>query len=721
MKTLSIDIETYSNANLAKSGVYRYAEATDFEILLFGYSVDGGSVQVVDLACGEKIPPEVIDALTDETVTKWAFNANFERVCLSRFLGLPTGEYLDPVSWKCSMVWAATMGLPLSLEGVGSVLKLDKQKLTEGKDLIKYFCQPCTPTKSNGQRTRNYPYHAPDKWSAFKKYNARDVETEMSIQAKLAKFPVPDSVWDEYHLDQEINDRGVELDMTLVQEAIAMDSRSRSELTTAMKSLTELDNPNSVQQMKQWLANNGMETDTLGKKAVIELLKTAPPELADVLSLRQQLAKSSVRKYQAMQNAVCSDGRARGMFQFCGANRTGRWAGRLIQMQNLPQNHLEDLAEARALVRCGDFDALEMLYEDVPDTLSQLIRTAFVPRTDAKFIVSDFSAIEARVIAWLAGEQWRQDVFAKGGDIYCASASQMFKVPVEKHGINGQLRQKGKIAELALGYGGSVGALKAMGALEMGLAEDELPLLVDAWRQSNPRIVKFWWDVDRAAMEAVRHKHTNETHGLVFICRSGMLFITLPSGRQLAYVKPRIGENKFGGSCITYERMEKSGFFNSSDGDRVYDATDFAAYFGNLVSNGVFYASATNLQATPGNGLAVSVAAGSAWINGYRYENTDDLNLPLTTANGSNPRIDRIVVRLSQVSRSIQLAAVDGTPAVTPSAPALTRTSDVYELGIADVLIPAAATSIATNNITDTRLNTNLCGLVNSLVTAVYE
>ena len=553
MKTLSIDIETYSSANLAKSGVYRYAEAPDFEILLFGYSVDGGSVQVVDLACGEKIPSEVINALTDETVTKWAFNANFERVCLSRFLGLPTGEYLDPVSWKCSMVWAATMGLPLSLEGVGSVLKLDKQKLTEGKDLIKYFCQPCAPTKSNGQRSRNYPYHAPDKWSAFKKYNARDVEAEMSIQEKLAMFAVPNSVWDEYQLDQEINDRGVALDMTLVQEAIAMDGRSRSELTTAMKHLTELENPNSVQQMKQWLADNGMETDTLGKKAVVELLKTAPPVLSNVLSLRQQLAKSSVRKYQAMQNAVCSDGRARGMFQFYGANRTGRWAGRLIQMQNLPQNHLEDLAEARALVRCGDFDALKMLYEDVPDTLSQLIRTAFIPRTGAKLIVSDFSAIEARVIAWLAGEQWRQDVFAKGGDIYCASASQMFKVPVEKHGVNGHLRQKGKIAELALGYGGSVGALKAMGALEMGLAEDELPPLVDAWRQSNPRIVKFWWDVDRAAMEAVRHKHTNETHGIVFTCRSGMLFITLPSGRQLAYVKPRIGENKFGGSCITYE------------------------------------------------------------------------------------------------------------------------------------------------------------------------
>ena len=553
MKSLSIDIETYSSVNLAKSGVYRYVEAPDFEILLFSYSVDGGAVQVIDLACGEKIPADILGALTDESVTKWAFNAGFERVCLSRYIGLPTGEYIAPSSWRCSMVWAATMGLPLSLEGVGAVLGLEKQKLTEGKELIKYFCQPCAPTKANGERTRNYPYHAPEKWSAFKKYNARDVETEMSIQARLAKYPVPDSTWEEYHLDQKINDRGVCLDMELVRQAIQMDGHSRSELTAAMKKLTELDNPNSVQQMKQWLAENGMETDTLGKKAVAELLKTAPPELAEVLALRQQLAKSSVKKYQAMENAVCADGRARGMFQFYGANRTGRWAGRLIQMQNLPQNHLEDLAEARALVRCGDFDALEMLYEDVPDTLSQLIRTAFIPQDGRKFIVADFSAIEARVIAWLAGEKWRQDVFAKGGDIYCASASQMFKVPVEKHGINGHLRQKGKIAELALGYGGSVGALKAMGALDMGLTEEELPPLVDAWRQSNPHIVKFWWDVDKAAMEAVRYKRTNSTHGIAFSYRSGMLFITLPSGRRLAYVKPRIGENKFGGSCITYE------------------------------------------------------------------------------------------------------------------------------------------------------------------------
>ena len=553
MQTLSIDLETYSDQPLAKTGVYRYVESPDFEILLFAYSVDGGPVQQIDLACGEKIPPAILAALKDDKVTKWAFNANFERICLSRFLGYPTGDYLEPDSWKCSMVWAAYMGLPLSLEGAGAVLGLEKQKLAEGKDLIKYFCQPCAPTKSNGQRTRNLPKHAPDKWLTFKKYNIRDVETEMSIQARLLKYPVPDSVWEEYRLDQEINDRGVGLDMELVRQAIQMDGRSRSELTQAMKELTSLDNPNSVQQMKQWLADNGVETDTLGKKAVAELLKTAPQQLQKVLTLRQQLAKSSVKKYQAMETAVCADGRARGMFQFYGANRTGRWAGRIIQMQNLPQNHLDDLSEARGLVRAGGFDALEMLYEDVPDTLSQLIRTAFVPQEDRKFIVADFSAIEARVIAWLAGEKWRQDVFAQGKDIYCASASQMFGVPVEKHGVNGHLRQKGKIAELALGYGGSVGALKAMGALEMGLQEDELPALVSAWRQANPKIVQFWWAVDHAVMDAVTRKTTTKTHGIIFSARNGMLFITLPSGRSLAYVKPKIGENRFGGDCITYE------------------------------------------------------------------------------------------------------------------------------------------------------------------------
>ena len=553
MKTLSIDIETYSDQPLNKCGVYRYVESPEFQILLFAYSADAGPVQVVDLACGEQIPAEVLAALQDDTVIKWAFNASFERICLSRFLKFPTGTYLEPDSWRCSMVWAATMGLPLSLEGVGAVLGLEKQKLTEGKELIKYFCQPCAPTKANGQRTRNLPAHAPDKWISFKNYNIRDVETEMAIQERLANYPVPESVWEEYHIDQEINDRGVGLDMELARQAIQMDGRSRAELTQAMKDLTALENPNSVQQMKTWLSLNGMETDTLGKKAVAEMLKTASPELRRALTLRQQLAKSSVKKYQAMQTAVCADGRARGMFQFYGANRTGRWAGRIIQMQNLPQNHLEDLAEARGLVRCGDFEGVEMLYEDVPDTLSQLIRTAFVPQGDRKFIVADFSAIEARVIAWLAGEEWRQKVFAEGKDIYCASASQMFGVPVEKHGVNGHLRQKGKIAELALGYGGSVGALKAMGALEMGLAEEELQPLVQAWRDANPFITQLWWDVDRAAMDAVRYRFKTETHGITFTYKSGMLFITLPSGRQLAYVKPKIGENQFGGECITYE------------------------------------------------------------------------------------------------------------------------------------------------------------------------
>ena len=553
MKNLSIDIETYSDQPLQKTGVYRYVESPSFEILLFSYSEDGGPVKIIDLACGEKIPEDIIKALEDENVIKWAFNASFERICISRYLGYPTGQYLDPCSWRCSMVWAATMGLPLSLEGVGAVIGIEKQKLTEGKELIKYFCQPCLPTKSNGGRTRNLPCHAPEKWLLFKKYNVRDVEAEMQIQDRLSNFPVPDSVWEEYHIDQEINDRGVAVDMTLVKNAIELDKCTREELTEAMKELTSLENPNSVAQMKLWLSENGMETDALGKKAVSEMLKTAPPELKKVLSLRQQLAKSSVKKYQAMETAVCEDSRARGMFQFYGANRTGRWAGRLIQMQNLPQNHLENLADVRGLVSDGDFEGMNMFFDDIPDVLSQLIRTAFVPRDGTKFIVADFSAIEARVIAWLAGEEWRQKVFAQGKDIYCASASQMFGAPVEKHGVNGHLRQKGKIAELALGYGGSVGALKAMGALDMGLSEDELQPLVQAWRNANPNITKLWWDVDRAAMEAVRFKRTNETHGITFSCRSGMLFITLPSGRRLAYVKPKIGMNQFGGDCITYE------------------------------------------------------------------------------------------------------------------------------------------------------------------------
>ena len=551
MKTLSIDIETYSDAPLKKCGVYRYCEDSSFEILLFGYSADGGPVQVVDFTGGEHLPAEVLSALTDPAVTKWAFNAQFERVSLSRWLGLPMGEYLEPESWHCTMVWAATLGLPLSLEGVGAVLGLEKQKLKEGKDLVRYFCTPAKDRDGNPYRHR--PEDAPEKWARFKAYNLRDVETEMSIQQKLSRFPVPENIWDEYHLDQEINDRGIGLDMGLVRQAIGMDARTNEKLTAKMRRLTALTNPNSVQQMKQWLADKGLEIDSLGKKEVAALLKTAPAPLADVLLLRQQLAKSSVKKYTAMATAVCPDSRARGMFQFYGANRTGRWAGRIIQLQNLPQNHLPDLAEARSVVRSGDLAAVEMLYEDVPDTLSQLIRTAFVTQYGRKFIVSDFSAIEARVIAWFAGEQWRQEVFAKGGDIYCASASQMFHVPVEKHGRNAHLRQKGKIAELALGYGGSVGALKAMGALEMGVPEEELKPLVDAWRASNPHIVQFWWDVDREVKRCVKERCDTETHGLRFTYQSGFLLITLPSGRRLAYVKPKIGENRFGGESVTYE------------------------------------------------------------------------------------------------------------------------------------------------------------------------
>ncbi|MGN8850251.1 DNA polymerase [Bariatricus sp. HCP28S3_C2] len=549
MQYLSIDIETYSSVNLQKAGVYKYAESPDFEILLFGYSVDGGAVHVIDLACGEKIPAEIVDALSDESVIKWAFNAQFERVCLSNYLD----TWLSPDSWHCTMVWSATLGLPLSLEGVGAVLGLEKQKLTEGKHLIKYFCVPCAPTKTNGGRTRNLPQHDMEKWEQFKAYNLRDVETEMSIQKKLSRFPVPDTIWDEYHLDQEINDRGIGLDMTLVEQAIAIDSISRKSLTQQIQNLTDLDNPNSVAQMKGWLSDNGLEMDTLGKKAVAETLKTAPKHLANVLSLRQQLAKSSVKKFTAMRTAVCKDSRARGMFQYYGANRTGRFAGRIIQLQNLPQNHMSDLEAARALVRSGNYDALELLYDDIPDTLSQLIRTAFVPQDGRKFIVADFSAIEARVLAWLAGEKWRMQVFADGKDIYCSSASQMFGVPVEKHGINGHLRQKGKIAELALGYGGSVGALKSMGALEMGLTEEELQPLVNAWRNANPMITALWWDIDRAVKTTVREHIPTEVAGLKFIYESGFLFMRLPSGRRLAYVKPRMGINQFGSESVTYE------------------------------------------------------------------------------------------------------------------------------------------------------------------------
>lgn len=569
MKSLSLDLETYSDLNLAKCGVYKYAESPAFEILLFGYAVDGGPVQVVDLAQGESIPEEILDALTDDTVTKWAFNANFERVCLSRHLtdlgrsldpfhdqhplSQECARFLNPAGWKCSMVWSAYLGLPLSLEGVGAVLNLDYQKMKEGRELIRYFCVPCKETKTNGGRTRNLPQHALDKWNLFKSYNKRDVEVEMAIQQRLQKYPVPEKVWEEYHLDQEINDRGIAIDLELARQAVALDAQSRESLMAALKERTGLENPTSVIQMLGWMEQHGMKTDSLGKKKVQELLKTAQEPLRSVLLLRQKLAKSSVKKYQAMEMTACKDGRARGMFQFYGANRTGRFAGRHIQLQNLPQNHLPDLSEARELVRQGNYKALDMLYESIPDVLPQLIRTALVPREGMKFVVSDFSAIEARVISWLAGERWKSEAFAAGKDIYCSTASQMFGVPVVKHGINGNLRQKGKIAELACGYGGSVGALKAMGALDMGIPEEELGNLVQSWRSANPHIVDFWWQVDGAVKTAIKQRVPVWVNNIRFSCKSGVLFIELPSGRRLSYVKPRIGENKFGGESVTYE------------------------------------------------------------------------------------------------------------------------------------------------------------------------
>ncbi len=564
MESINIDIESFSSVDLSKCGVYRYASSPDFDILLFGYSVDGGDVHVVDLCQGEEIPADIVAALSDDSVIKWSYNNNFERVSLSNYFG----TWFEPGSWRCTMVWAAYLGLPRSLEDVGAVLGLEKQKLSEGKDLIRYFCVPCKQTKANGGRTRNLPGHDREKWERFKAYNLRDVEAEMQIQQRLSRYPVPDFVWEEYRQDQEINDRGIGVDMEMVRNAIAIDGRSKAELSAAMKELTGLENPNSVQQMKQWLSENGVETDSLDKKAVAELMKDAEEPLRKVLALRQQLAKSSVKKYQAMENAVCADSRAHGMFAFYGANRTGRFSGRIIQLQNLYKNTMPDLAQARELVRCGDFEALVILYDSVPEVLSELIRTAFVPQDGRKFIVADFSAIEARVLAWIAGERWRLKVFEGGGDIYCASASQMFHVPVEKHGVNGHLRQKGKIAELALGYGGSVGALISMGALEMGLAEEELQPLVSAWRDSNPCITEFWWAVDRAVKECIKMRAGTETHGIRFDYQGGMLFITLFSGRRLAYVKPRIGENQFGGESVTYmgvggtkkwERLESYG------------------------------------------------------------------------------------------------------------------------------------------------------------------
>lgn len=547
MRILSIDIETYSDVDLSKSGVYPYAESDNFEILFFGYSVDGHPPQVIDLANGEQLPDDIIAALTDPNVIKTAYNAMFERICISKHLGLPKGTYLDPTQWHCTMVWAATLGLPMSLAGVGAVLGLDKQKMSEGKDLIKFFCIP------DKDGNRHHPKVHPGKWELFKSYNCRDVEVEIAIQQRLAKYPVPNFVWNEYHLDQQINDRGIGVDMELVRHAITINEDIKNEITAEIQALTMLDNPNSVQQMKEWLAENGMETESLGKQAVKELLETAPPELAKVLSLRQQLAKSSVKKYDAMLSPHCIDDRIRGMFQFYGANRSGRFSGRLVQLQNLYRNSMPHLDTARDLIKADDIETLDLLFGDIPDVLSQLIRTALVPKAPYKrFIVADFTSIEGVVLSWLAGEQWRLDVFKNGGDIYCISASKIFGVPVVKHGINGHLRQKGKIAELACGYGGSVGAMKAMGAQEMGLSDDEIQQIVTDWRDASPNIVKLWWDVDRAVKKCIKEKTEANVKGLHIFCESGFLFIELPSGRRLAYVKPKIGENKFGGESVTY-------------------------------------------------------------------------------------------------------------------------------------------------------------------------
>ena len=549
MKRLSIDLETYSSVDLGKSGVYKYAESEDFEILLFAYSIDDGEVKVVDLASGEIIPEEILAALSDESVEKWAFNANFERVCLSRFLG----KRLKPQGWYCTMIWSAYMGLPLSLEKVGEVLRLDKQKMNEGKALIRYFSIPCKPTKTNGMRTRNLPHHDLEKWSTFKEYNQRDVETEMAIKKKLTALPMPYSEWENYWVDQNINDRGILIDEVLVDSAIKFDEILREENMDRAKELTGLENPNSPLQLKEWLNKKGLEIDSLAKKDVESALKNAEGDIKEVLELRQELSKSSVRKYDAMKNVKGKDNRARGLIQFYGANRTGRYSGRLIQVQNLRRNNLKDLDLARSLVKNRDYETMEILYDSPADILSQLIRTAFVPKEGTRFIVSDFSAIEARVLAWLAGEQWVLDAFENGEDIYCRTASRMFGVPVEKHGVNGHLRQKGKIATLACGYQGALGALKAMGGIEMGLSEDELQSIVDSWREANPNIVSLWWEIDAVVKRVVKTRIKEEYKNLVISYEKGILFIELPSKRRLAYPKAKIGINRFGGESIVYE------------------------------------------------------------------------------------------------------------------------------------------------------------------------
>ena len=548
MKQLSIDIETYSSTNLNQTGVYRYADSKDFELLLFGYAIDFGPVKVIDLTQGESIPPQVIKALDDPTIIKSAFNAQFERVCLSRFVS----HRLKPAGWHCSRVWSATLGLPLSLRDVGTVLGLPRQKITAGKELVRYFCTPCKPTKANQNRTRNFPYHAPDKWQQFKQYNQRDVEVEMEITKKLERFPVSQNEWENYWMDQDINDRGIRIDQQLVNNAIKCQNVFHDQYLQTAKKVTGLANPNSPLQLKDWLRQQGVKTDSLSKVSVAQLLQTTTGTVHQVLALRQLLSKLSVKKYQAMQKAMCQDGRVHGLLQFYGANRTGRWAGRLVQVQNLPCNSMPDLEEARELVKQGNVPALAMLYDSVPDVLSQLIRTAFIPSKNHHFYVADFSAVEARVIAWLSNEKWRQESFAKNEDIYCASASQMFGVPVVKHGINGELRQKGKIAELALGYGGSIGALKAMGATKFGLTDVEFPPLVQMWRNASPHIVQFWWDVDKAAKACIKTHLPQGSHGMKFAYRSGCMFLRLRSGRYLCYPQPKIGINRFGSESITF-------------------------------------------------------------------------------------------------------------------------------------------------------------------------
>lgn len=548
MKQISIDIETYSSTNLNQTGVYRYADSDDFELLLFGYAVDFGPVTVIDLTQGERIPSEIIQALDNPNIIKSAFNAQFERVCLSHYVG----HRLKPAGWHCSRVWSATLGLPLSLKDVGTVLGLSRQKITAGKELVRYFCTPCKPTKANQNRTRNLPYHAPDKWQQFKQYNQRDVEVEMEITQRLSRFPVPQNEWQNYWMDQDINDRGIKIDQQLVDNAIKCQAEFHNQYLEKAKELTGLDNPNSPLQLKDWLNQQGIQVDSLSKTSVAQLLQNTTGKVHQVLTLRQLLSKSSVKKYQAMQKAKCKDGRVHGLLQFYGASRTGRWAGRLVQVQNLPRNSMLDLEAARELVKQGNFSTLDMLYDSIPDVLSQLIRTAFIPKENCHFYVADFSAVEARVIAWLSGEGWRQKAFAQNKDIYCASASQMFGVPVVKHGINGNLRQKGKIAELALGYGGSIGALKAMGAIKLGLTEDELPSLVEMWRQASPHIVRFWWDIDKAAKACIKTHLPQESHGMEFTYRSGCMFLQLRSGRSLCYPQPKIGINRFGSESITF-------------------------------------------------------------------------------------------------------------------------------------------------------------------------